>query len=233
MAGDDVDTSRLFTDTSDKLNKIDPLSPFFLGSHDIFGIKISQVQLTSNNYEDWCRSMRMSLKSRRKFGFCDGTISKPTDELLLGQWEVIHCTLVQWIQNTIALSLLESVPYVEDAAILWKDLEERFAVVDGTSIHALKTELGNCKQTKGMSVTTYYDKLKSLWDALAVHEPPFACKCGLCKCEIASQAIKRLDNEHLHQFFMGLDSTLYGTLRTQQFQLEPLPSLNRGYHAVL
>ncbi|XP_074305911.1 uncharacterized protein LOC141641136 [Silene latifolia] len=175
----------------------------------------------------------MALKSRRKFGFCDGSIKKPTDEFLLGQWEVVHCTIVSWLRATIDTTVLESVPYVEDAAAMWSDLEERFAVVDGTSIHSLKTELGECRQKKGMSVTEYYGKLKSLWDALSIHEPPFACECGKCTCDIASKAVKRLDNERLHQFFMGLDRSLYGTLRNQQFQLVPLPSLNRGYHATL
>ncbi|XP_074278529.1 uncharacterized protein LOC141602114 [Silene latifolia] len=213
--------------------KIDPLSPYFLGSGDIPGIKISQVQLTNLNYDDWSRSMRMSLKSRRKFGFCDGSIKKPTDAFLLGQWEVVNCTIVQWLRNTIAPSILESVPYVEDAAAVWADLEEQFAVVDGTAIHNLKTDLGNCKQTKGMSVTQYYGKLKSLWDAILVHEPLFTCECGKCTCNIASKAITRLDNERLHQFFMGLDNTLYGNLRNQQFQLTPLPTVNRAYHAAL
>ncbi|XP_074313434.1 uncharacterized protein LOC141648605 [Silene latifolia] len=46
-------------------------------------------------------------------------------------------------------------------------------------------------------------------------------------------AIKRLDNERLHQFFMGLDPTLYGQIRSQQFQQDPLPSLNRAYNLVL
>ncbi|XP_074299661.1 uncharacterized protein LOC141630808 [Silene latifolia] len=177
--------------------------------------------------------MRMSLKSRRKFGFCDGSIKKPTDEFMLGQWEVVNCTIVQWLKNTIDSSVLESVPYIEDAAAVWGDLKERFAVVDGTTINSLKTELGECKQRKGMSVTQYYGKLKLLWDALNIHEPPFAGKCGHCTCDIASQALKRLDNERLHQFFMGLDRSLYGTLRTQQFQLDPLPTLNRGYYAAL
>ncbi|XP_074300299.1 uncharacterized protein LOC141631539 [Silene latifolia] len=204
MAGDDVISTAHISGNSDTHEKIDPLSPFFLGSHDIPGITISQVKLTSNNYEDWSRSMRMSLKSRRKFGFCDGTIKKPTDKLLLEQWEIFNCITVQWLRNTIDSSALESVPYVEDAAALWGDLEERFSVVDGTLIHSLKTELVNCKQTKGMSVTTYYGKLKSLWDALAVHEPPFACKCGRWLCNIAPQAIKRLDNERLPLFFRAL-----------------------------
>ncbi|XP_074282565.1 uncharacterized protein LOC141607107 [Silene latifolia] len=129
--------------------KIDPLSPFYLGSHDIPSIKISSISLTHSNYEDWSRDIRMSLKSRRKFGFCDGTIKKPTEENLLAQWEVVHCTIVRWIRNMIDPSVISSVPFVEDAAVLWRDLEERFAVVDGTSIHSLKTDLANCKQLKG------------------------------------------------------------------------------------
>ncbi|XP_074293033.1 uncharacterized protein LOC141619926 [Silene latifolia] len=213
--------------------RIDPLSPFYLGSGDLPNLKLSTVLLNNHNYDDWSRSMRMTLKSRRKFGFCDKSVDKPTDEFMLGQWEVVHCTIVSWLRDTIDPSVLESVPYVEDAAAMWADLEERFAVVDGTSIHSLKTKLGECRQKKGMSVTEYYGKLKSLWDALSVHEPPFACECGKCTCGIAAKAIKRLDNERLHQFFMGLDRSLYGPLRNQQFQLDPLPSLNRGYHAVL
>ncbi|XP_074293989.1 uncharacterized protein LOC141621241 [Silene latifolia] len=213
--------------------RIDPLSPFYLGSGDLPNLKLSTVLLNTYNYDDWSRSMRMTLKSRRKFGFCDRTVEKPTDNFLLGQWEVIHCTIVSWLRATIDPSVLESVPYVEDAAAMWGDLAERFAVVDGTSIHTLKSDLSDCRQKKGMSVTEYYGKLKSIWDAISIHEPPFACKCGKCTCDIATKAIKRLDNERLHQFFMGLDRSLYGPIRNQQFQLVPLPSLNRGYHVVL
>ncbi|XP_074283894.1 uncharacterized protein LOC141608438 [Silene latifolia] len=166
--------------------KIDPLSPFYLGSHDIPGIKISSISLTYSNYEDWSRDIRMSLKSRRKYGFCDGSITKPTDKNLLDQWEVVNCTVVRWIRNMIDPSVISTVPFVEDASILWRDLSERFAVVDSTSIHSLKTDLAECKQLKGMSITEYYGKLKTLWDALAVHEPPFACKCGRCICDIVS-----------------------------------------------
>ncbi|KAK9692023.1 hypothetical protein RND81_09G235900 [Saponaria officinalis] len=32
---------------------------------------------------------------------------------------------------------------------------------------------------------------------------------------------------------MGLDKTLYGTIRNHQLVLDPLPTLNRVYHAVL
>ncbi|XP_074314943.1 uncharacterized protein LOC141651119 [Silene latifolia] len=223
MTGDDASST----------TKIDPSSPYFLGSHDIPSAKISNVMLTRYNYQDWQKSMRMSLKSRRKFGFVDGTLKKPTDPVTLDHWEVVHCTLVQWIRNMIDSSLLPVIPYGEDAAALWSELKDRFSVVDGALIHSLKTQLKNCIQTKGMDVTTYFGKLQSLWDALLIHEPIFACKCGACKCDIGKDAAQRLDNERLHQFFMGLDNTLYGNIRSQQLQLDPLPSLSRAYHVVL
>ncbi|XP_074309573.1 uncharacterized protein LOC141644053 [Silene latifolia] len=228
MAGDDTDAEMPVV-----FPKIDPSSPYYLGSQDGPGAKISNIVLRQDNYDDWQMSMKMSLKSRRKFGFVDGTIKKPTNKFDLENWEVAHCTHVQWIRNMIDPSLLTNVTYGYDAAALWSELETQFAVVDGTKVHNLKTQLKDFKQSKGMNITSYYGKLKSLWDSLVVHEPPFACKCGKCECEIGPAAIKRLDNECLHQFFMGLDPSLYGQIRSQQFQQDPLPTLNSAYNLVL
>ncbi|XP_074270771.1 uncharacterized protein LOC141594671 [Silene latifolia] len=228
MGGDDTDAN-----TPVFFPKINPSSPYYLGSQDGTSAKISNIELLYDNYEDRRMSMTMSLQSRRKFGFVDGTIKKPTNTFDLDNWEVVHCTLVQWIRNTISPSLLDNVSYGYDASVLWSELESQFAVVDGTKIYNLKTQLKVFKQSKGMTVTSYYGKLKSLWDSLVVHEPPFACKCGKCDCGIGLAAIKRLDNERLHQFFMGLDPSLYGHIRSQQFQQDPLPTLNRAYNIVL
>ncbi|XP_074313526.1 uncharacterized protein LOC141648704 [Silene latifolia] len=177
--------------------------------------------------------MTRSLKSRRKFGFIDGSITKPTDQFGLDNWVVVNCTLCQWIMNTIDPSLLDSISYAEVASVYWAELANTFSVVDGTKIHNLKTQLHECKQTKGMDVSTYFGKLKSLWDSIVVHEPPFDYKCGKCECTINQAAIQRLDNERLHQFFMGHDPILYANVRSQQFQLDPLPSLNRAYQVIL
>ncbi|XP_074302890.1 uncharacterized protein LOC141637224 [Silene latifolia] len=116
MAGDD--------DAIPEPPKLDFSNPYYLGSHDIPSAKISNVVLRRDNYEDWKNSMKMSLKSRRKFGFVEGTIKKPSDKFYLENWEVVHCTLVQWIRNTIDPSLLDMVSYVEDASVLWSELEE-------------------------------------------------------------------------------------------------------------
>ncbi|XP_074305329.1 uncharacterized protein LOC141640424 [Silene latifolia] len=213
--------------------KIDPLSPYYLGSYDVPGAKISNIVLCRDNYDDWQRSMTFSLKARRKFGFIDGTIKKPSDAFELDNWVVVNCTLVQWIRNMIDPTLLDNISYPDYASVLWSEIKAQYAVVDGTMIHSLKTQLNNCTQTKGMDVTTYFGKLKMLWDAIAKHKPPFTCRCGKCECNINPSAIQRQDNERLHQFFMGLDHTLCGNIRSSQLQLDPLPALSRAYNLVL
>ncbi|XP_074315388.1 uncharacterized protein LOC141651582 [Silene latifolia] len=209
--------------------KIDHLSPFSFANQEGPGQNITHIKLRKDNYEEWRRFMRMSLKSRRKFGFCDGTIAKPTDKFLLDQWEVVHYTVVQWIMHSVDPSIRDSISYSEDASVLWNELEERFYIVDGSKIQSLKAQLNDCKQTKGMTVMTYYRNLKALWEAIAANEPLLACKCGHCTCGIAKEALAHQDSKRLQKFFMGLDASLYITIRSNQLALDPLPSLNCAY----
>ena len=52
-------------------------SPYDLNSNDNPGNVITQVQLRGENYEEWARAMRTSLRARRKWGFIDGTVKQP------------------------------------------------------------------------------------------------------------------------------------------------------------
>uniref|UniRef100_A0A803L377 Retrotransposon Copia-like N-terminal domain-containing protein n=1 Tax=Chenopodium quinoa TaxID=63459 RepID=A0A803L377_CHEQI len=67
--------------------KIDPSSPFYLGSGDQPSNLITHVILKGDNYLAWCRAITLSLKSRRKFGFVYGTISKPSEKKKMLDWE--------------------------------------------------------------------------------------------------------------------------------------------------
>uniref|UniRef100_A0A803LHY3 Retrotransposon Copia-like N-terminal domain-containing protein n=1 Tax=Chenopodium quinoa TaxID=63459 RepID=A0A803LHY3_CHEQI len=60
--------------------KLDPSSPFYLGAGDQPGNLITHVVLKPDNYLAWSRAITLSLKSRRKYGFIDGTISKPPEK---------------------------------------------------------------------------------------------------------------------------------------------------------
>ncbi|XP_074282698.1 uncharacterized protein LOC141607237 [Silene latifolia] len=82
------------------------VSPFHLGSQDNPGNTITHVQLRGENYDEWARSIRLALKARRKFGFVDGTIAKPTENL--DDWSSVHTMIVSWIMNTIDHLFLET-----------------------------------------------------------------------------------------------------------------------------
>jgi hypothetical protein len=53
-------------------------SPYNLNSNDNPGSII--VQLWGENYDEWSKAMRTSLRARRKWGFVEGTIKKPEEE---------------------------------------------------------------------------------------------------------------------------------------------------------
>ncbi|XP_074306310.1 uncharacterized protein LOC141641553 [Silene latifolia] len=135
--------------------------------------------------------------------------------------------------HSIDSSIKGSISYFEDARLLLDDLAERFSTVDGSKIHSLKSQLHDCSQSPGMTVTSYFGQLKALWDALACHEPPFACTCGRCSCDISKSALARQDSERLHKFLMGLDRAHYGNLRSQLLSIDPLPSINRAFQLAL
>ncbi|KAK9669413.1 hypothetical protein RND81_13G127800 [Saponaria officinalis] len=80
-----------------------------------------------------------------------------------------------------------------------------------------------------MHVSTYFGKLKVLWDELNNHEPLLSCSCGLCTCDLGQAHEKRRENDRLHQFLLGLNSDYYGQLCSTLLSQDPLPSLNRAF----
>ncbi|GJX53038.1 retroelement pol polyprotein-like protein [Tanacetum coccineum] len=150
----------------------------YLGSNDNPCNIITQVQLRGPNYEEWARAMKTSLRVRRKFGFIDETIKQPT-EAELEDWWTVQSMLVSWIMNIIEPSLRTTISYVEEASALWKDIKERFSVANGPRIQQLKSELAGYRQ-EGLSIVSYYGKLKVIWDELINYEQFPLCKCGKC-----------------------------------------------------
>ena len=143
MAGEDESKEKY---EQSKLRSTDPRSPYYIGSQDNPGVVITQVQLKGENYEEWAKAIRNALRAKKKLGFIDGKIDKPTDEADLEDWFSINALLVAWILNTIESSLCSTVAYVENARDLWEELKQRFSVGNGPRIQQIKSDLANCKQ---------------------------------------------------------------------------------------
>jgi hypothetical protein len=166
-------------------------SPYDLHSNDNPGSVITQVQLRGENYDEWARAMRTSLRARRKWGFIDGTIKQPEEgSPEIEDWWTVQSMLVSWILNTIELNLRSTISYFENAKDFWGDIKDRLSVVNGPRIQQLKSDLAECKQG-GMTMVAYYGKLKTLWDELSNYEQTLICTCGGCKCNIAAKLEKR------------------------------------------
>lgn len=148
---------------------------------------ITPIVFRGDNYEEWHRSLRLSLMARRKYEFLEGMISKPTEEKGLRDWRCLQAMLVQWILNTIDPSVKKTLPYFEEAKPLWDVLKQRFDVGNGPRKQQIKAALADCRQTKTMSIAEYFGRLQPLWDELATYNPLPICRCGGCKCEIGIQ----------------------------------------------
>jgi hypothetical protein len=209
------------------------ISPFDLSSNDNPGNLITQVQLRGENYDEWALAMKTSLRARRKWGFIEGTINKPSEATFeLEDWWTVQSMIVSWILNTVEPNLRSTISYHENARDLWEDIKERFSVANGPKIHQLKADLAACKQA-GMNIAAYYGKLKVLWDELTNHEQIPLCSCNGCNCGIAVKLEKRREEEWVHQFLMGFDDAVYGTVRSNLLATDLLPYLNRIYSTMI
>ena len=213
--------------------KIDPHSPYYLGSGDQPGNMITHVILSNDNYISWARAIKLSLKARRKFVFVDGTLTKPTEKKKQLDWDTVNSMLVSWITRTLDPKLAASIPFHDEAKRLWDYLEKRFCVANGPRLQQLRADITNCKKTSNMSIDDYYTRLMGLYDELDRLKPLHACACGNCTCDVAGRFATDRGEEKLHQFLIGINDELYATVRSNLLSTSPLPDLDRVYQACL
>lgn len=158
------------------------ISPYDLTSGDNPGAVISQPLLNGLNYDEWALNLRIALSSRKKFGFLDGTISKPAaDAPKLEDWTASNHLLVGWIKLTIEPKIRSSISTREVARDLWELIKKRFSVKSGARLQQLRNALATCKQ-QGSTVDDYFGRLTKLWDGIAECTNSKRCSCGKCVC---------------------------------------------------
>jgi len=94
-----------------------------------------------------------------------------------------------------------SILHYSSAKAIWDDLKECFEQHNGPLIFQLKHELITL-QKGSMSVSSFYSKLRSLWESLLELKPSHSCTCGGIKpwCDFEQL-------EYAMQFLMGLNES--------------------------
>ena len=106
------------------------------------------------------------------------------------------------------------------------ELEERFGQVNGAKLYQVQKEM--CNVSQGVSdISTYFTKVKSLWDELDDLD-----KIPSCSCASAEKMVKREQNQKLLQFLMGLNDD-YNAIRGNILMMSPLPSISQVYSMLI
>ena len=205
--------------------KIEITSPLYLHPSDgSSSINIEKLQGASN-YRSWKRSLEISLASKRKIGFVTGVVKRDGSDIVKQEaWDTCNNMVISWILFNVSEPIKKSIMFVEHASEIWKFLEQRFLVSNGSRKYRLNKELYETKQ-QGKSITDYYTDMRGLWEELDAlnHLPPISTM----NIEI-NAFIVALNQQHeeqkLFQFLNGLDE-VYGPQRSSLLMMSSLPSV--------
>lgn len=77
------------------------------------------------------------------------------------------------------------------------------------------------------NVSTFYTKIKRLWDQLDDVDPLPFCHCSNCTCLIAQRLLKSQQDKRLVQFLMKLNDN-FEVVRGSILLMQPLPLLSHA-----
>lgn len=182
------------------------ISPYDLSTSDNPGTVISRPALRGSNYDEWSASICLVLKARKKFGFADGSIPKPSEDSDdYEDWCANNALVVSWIKLTIDESLCSTLSHSDDASSLWTQIQKRFEMKNRQRVQRLKTELAK------------------LWTNLADYQ----------QAKTIKDITREREEDKLHQFLMGIDDSLYGAVKFSLLSCTPLPSLDEAYNILI
>uniref|UniRef100_A0A803LMX4 Retroviral polymerase SH3-like domain-containing protein n=1 Tax=Chenopodium quinoa TaxID=63459 RepID=A0A803LMX4_CHEQI len=170
--------------------------------------------------------MEISLGSKRKYGFVTGTVRRDlSDRVKQETWDTCNNTIIAWILGNVSDSIKKSVMFISNCSQIWKQLEQRYAIANGSRKYQLNKEIYETKQSR-KSVTDYYTQLKILWEELESMTSLPAITTTNEEISAFITALSRHQDEHkLFQFLNGLDDD-YSQQRSHLLMQTPLPSVD-------
>ncbi|XP_073138563.1 uncharacterized protein [Henckelia pumila] len=175
--------------------------------------------------------MKIALSVKNKLAFIDGSIPKPviTNQHLLNAWTRNNNIVISWLLNSVSKEISASILFAESSADIWNDLKDRFHQSNGPHIFQLRRELMNLRQDQDL-VSTYFTKLKAIWDELTQFRP--MCSCGKCQCHGVKNMDIFVQSEYTMAFLMGLNDS-FAQVRSQVLLLDPMPPINKVFASIV
>lgn len=110
------------------------------------------------------------------------------------------------------------------------ELEDRYDETNAANLYQIQKEINDL--TQGASdITTYYTKMKKLWEELNTLSTKDQCSC-VCICGAKESLHKVEQDRRLIQFLMGLDE-VYTVVRGNILIMNPLPSIAQAFSLLI
>ncbi|XP_065848372.1 uncharacterized protein [Euphorbia lathyris] len=164
----------------------------------------------------------LHVKKRTNFVLKDQTIPNESDIDEYENWLQNDNLVFSWLINSMSKELGDTFLFAPTARDLWKELEHRYGEHDGHLYFHLRKELNTISQAQ-MTITAFFNKLKRLWDEIAVLKPVTNCTCGEARLIVQSLC----EEDKLMQFLCGLNVD-YEHVRNQILLMDPLPTVNKA-----
>lgn len=181
----------------------------------------------SENFGDWKRMVVIGLTSKKKMCFVDGTLPKPTGVTEAIAWDRANNMVCGWILRSLGPATAKSVLLLRIARDAWKDLEDRFGHSSVAQLYSLQQELLNMSRGNG-DISTFFTKMKVLWDQLDDANPIPYCECGACTCNLTKKFMKIQHDQCLVHFLMKLKEA-YQQVRSNVLMMEVDAPLSQAY----
>ncbi|KAH0656157.1 hypothetical protein KY285_031039 [Solanum tuberosum] len=168
------------------------------------------------------------------FSFCENKVGFFTSDCVkpnmpspeLRQWKRCDDMVTSLILNTLSREIADSVEYASNSVELWKELEERYDQTNGAKLYQIQKEINDMAQGN-LDITTYYTRLKKLWEELCTLNAKTHFTC-VCTCGAKDNLHKAEQERRLIHFLMGLNE-VYTVVRGSILMVNPLPSMAHAF----
>ncbi|MCH90903.1 flavonol sulfotransferase-like protein [Trifolium medium] len=205
----------------------DTLNPYFMHPNENPGNVLVTPFLSGPNYHSWSRAMTVALRSKHKLHFINGALPRPMDDDRDSiAWDRCNTMIMSWLSNSVDPEISQSILWMDTAAEIWKGLKDRFYQGDVFRISDIQEEIYTLRQGE-CTISTYYTKMKKLWQELHNFRPIPESSC-LENCKAIEKMREYKDSDQVIRFLKGLNDQ-YSAVRSQIMLMEPLPNIGKVY----
>ncbi|XP_049342885.1 uncharacterized protein LOC125807200 [Solanum verrucosum] len=201
------------TTTSNTPIRLDFASPFYLHPSESASSTLLHVVFDGTSYRTWKRVVLRALFVKSKTRSINGKVVRP---------DPADPTFMQWKRY-----LGDKLQYVNNAKELWEELEVRYDQTNGCNLYQLQKEINDLVQGT-LDVTSYYTKMKKLWEEMNTLDSIISVLVCVCVCDGKIKMHKAEKDRRLIHFLMGLIE-MYSVIRGNILMLTTLPTMAQAF----